>query len=61
MGRSPRSTTSPEATLLPALQTVDSDRVPADGEVRVTSPTGARTVVRKDQVEALKLQGYREG
>ena len=34
-------------------------RQPGDGEVVVTSPTGAKSVVSKDAVDSLKSQGYK--
>jgi hypothetical protein len=37
----------------------DELRQPGDGEVVVTSPTGARSVVSKDAVDSLKTQGYK--
>jgi hypothetical protein len=37
----------------------DELRQPGEGEVVVTSPTGARSVVSKDAVDSLKTQGYK--
>lgn len=52
--------TTSVGTGAPPVEVVE-DVKPLEGQVIVTSPTGTRSVVSKDAVDALKVQGYKVG
>lgn len=56
-----KSTENPPIVGAPAVQQVDDDPKAGPGEVVVTSPTGAKSVVDESAVDALKTQGYKIG
>lgn len=46
---------------VPPAQVVDDNPKAGPGQVAVTSPTGARSIVDEAAVESLKTQGYKVG
>lgn len=46
---------------VPPVQAADDNPKAGPGQVVVTSPTGAKSVVDKEAVASLKPQGYRVG